>query len=134
LGYDTTLTPELQEIADKLGQKSRDFGLDFFTTVFELVDYQQLNEVAAYGGFPTRYPHWRWGMAYDRLSKSYTYGLSIIYEMVINRYHVDPASAVYIDDNARNLVPARELGMAAIHFKNSAQLKLDLKELGVYLL
>ena len=57
-----------------------------------------------------------------------------IYEMVINRYHVDPASAVYIDDNARNLVPARELGMAAIHFKNSAQLKLDLKELGVYLL
>jgi len=57
-----------------------------------------------------------------------------IYEMVINRYHVDPASAVYIDDNARNLVPARELGMAAIHFKNPAQLKLDLKELGVYLL
>jgi 2-haloacid dehalogenase len=57
-----------------------------------------------------------------------------IYEMVINRYHVDPASAVYIDDNARNLVPARELGMAAIHFKNSAQLKLDLKELGVNLL
>ena len=57
-----------------------------------------------------------------------------IYEMVINRYHVDPASAVYIDDNARNLVPARELGMAAIHFKNPAQLKLDLKELGVNLL
>jgi FMN phosphatase YigB (HAD superfamily) len=41
---------------------------------------------------------------------------------------------VYIDDNARNLVPARELGMAAIHFKNPAQLKLDLKELGVNLL
>ena len=57
-----------------------------------------------------------------------------IYEMVINRYNVDPASAVYIDDNARNLVPARDLGMAAIHFKNPAQLKVDLKELGVNLL
>lgn len=57
-----------------------------------------------------------------------------IYEMVINRYQVDPASAVYIDDNARNLVPARELGMAAIHFKNPAQLRADLKSLGVNLL
>lgn len=57
-----------------------------------------------------------------------------IYEMVINRYQVDPASAVYIDDNARNLVPARELGMAAIHFKNPGQLREDLKTLGVNLL
>jgi 2-haloacid dehalogenase len=57
-----------------------------------------------------------------------------IYEMVISRYNVDPASAVYIDDNARNLVPARELGMAAIHFKNPAQLREELKTLGVKLL
>ena len=57
-----------------------------------------------------------------------------IYEMVINRFKVDPVSAVYIDDNARNLLPARELGMAAIHFRNPAQLKLDLKALGVDLL
>ena len=26
------------------------------------LSYDQMNEVAAYGGFPTRYPHWRWGM------------------------------------------------------------------------
>ena len=57
-----------------------------------------------------------------------------IYEMVINRYNVDPATAVYIDDNARNLVPARELGMAAIHFKDPAQLREELKGLGVNLL
>ncbi|TAH04532.1 MAG: HAD family phosphatase [Sphingobacteriales bacterium] len=57
-----------------------------------------------------------------------------IYEMVINRFNVDPASAVYIDDNVRNLVPARELGMAAIHFKNPAQLREELKALGVKLL
>ena len=49
-----------------------------------MVDYNQLNEVAAYGGFPTRYPHWRWGMEYERLSKTYKYGLSVIYELVIN--------------------------------------------------
>ena len=72
----TSLTGELQEIASNLAVIAKDAGLDFFTTSFELVDYQQLNEIAAYGGFPTRYPYWRFGMEYDRLSKSYTYGLS----------------------------------------------------------
>lgn len=80
----TVLPMELQEIITLIEEKSRSVGLDFFPTLFELVDYQQLNEIAAYGGFPTRYPHWRWGMEYERISKSYTYGLSIIYEMVIN--------------------------------------------------
>lgn len=82
--YDTRLPPELQELADTLAQKARTAGLDFFPTIFELVDYKQLYEIAAYGGFPTRYPHWRFGMEYEQLSKSYTYGLSVIYEMVIN--------------------------------------------------
>lgn len=93
----TSLTPELQDIADDLAQKAHSAGLDFFTTVFELVDYKQLNEVAAYGGFPTRYPHWRWGMEYERLSKSYTYGLSVIYEMVINN---DPSYAYLLRSNS----------------------------------
>ena len=30
-----------------------------------------MNEVAAYGGFPTRYPHWRFGMDYEQLAKSH---------------------------------------------------------------
>ncbi len=82
--FKTQLTPELREVAGQLADVARAAGLDFFPTIFELIDYQQLNEIAAYGGFPTRYPHWRFGMEYDRLSKSYTYGLSVIYEMVIN--------------------------------------------------
>ncbi|TWW09319.1 stage V sporulation protein R, partial [Planctomyces bekefii] len=95
-GYQTQLTPELQDIALKLADVARAAGLDFFDTIFELVDYKQLNEIAAYGGFPTRYPHWRWGMEYERLSKSYTYGLSIIYEMVINN---DPCFAYLLRAN-----------------------------------
>ena len=46
--------------------------------------YDQLNAVAAYGGFPTRYPHWRFGMEFERLQKGYSYGLQKIYELVIN--------------------------------------------------
>ncbi|MFK7823892.1 MAG: SpoVR family protein [Oligoflexales bacterium] len=93
----TNLSPQLQEIADNLAEKARESGLDCFTTVFEMVDYKQLNEVAAYAGFPTRYPHWRWGMEYERLSKSYTYGLSVIYEMVINN---DPCYAYLLRSNS----------------------------------
>jgi stage V sporulation protein R len=80
----TSLPPELAETAIHLEKVARENGLDFFPTVFEVVDYNQLNEIAAYGGFPTRYPHWRWGMEYERLAKTYTYGLATIYEMVIN--------------------------------------------------
>lgn len=94
---DTNLTPELQQIIEEIKAKSIAVGMDFFTTIFEMVDYKQLNEIAAYGGFPTRYPHWRWGMEYDRLSKSYTYGLSIIYEMVINN---DPTYAYLLRANS----------------------------------
>ena len=93
------LPVELQDIADNLLEVTSKAGLDCFPTVFELVDYKQLNEIAAYGGFPTRYPHWRFGMEYEQLSKSYTYGLSIIYEMVINN---NPCYAYLL--RANNLV------------------------------
>ena len=56
-----------------------------------------MNEVAAFGGFPTRYPHWRFGMDYEQLSKSYEYGLSKIYEMVINN---NPAYAYLLEGNS----------------------------------
>jgi stage V sporulation protein R len=62
----------------------RSYGLDFFDVVFELVSYKEINEIAAYGGFPNRYPHWRFGMEFERLSKASTYGLHKIYELVIN--------------------------------------------------
>ena len=96
MNYNTQLTPELYELANNMAQIARDAGLDMFDTIFELVDYAQLSEIAAYGGFPTRYPHWRFGMEYERISKSYTYGLSIIYEMVINN---DPCYAYLLRAN-----------------------------------
>ncbi|MEZ4227718.1 MAG: SpoVR family protein [Polyangiaceae bacterium] len=73
------------------------YGLDFFPVVFEMLTYDQMNEVAAYGGFPNRYPHWRFGMDYERLAKSYEYGLSKIYEMVINN---NPSFAYLLEGNS----------------------------------
>jgi 2-haloacid dehalogenase len=56
-----------------------------------------------------------------------------IYMTLITRYDVDPRTAVYIDDNERNLVTARELGMQTIHFRDPAGLKEALKKIGVEL-
>lgn len=74
----------IDAIQPEIEAYAREYGLDFFPTIFELVDYDTMNQLAAYGGFPVRYPHWRFGMEYDQLSKGYRYGLQKIYEMVIN--------------------------------------------------
>ena len=87
----------LRDIQEQVEGHARDFGLDFFPILYEVLDYKTMNEVAAYGGFPTRYPHWRFGMDYEHLSKSYEWGLSKIYEMVIN---TNPAYAYLLEGNS----------------------------------
>src|SRR6188768_340921 len=91
------LTPELIEIQRKMEGHALQYGLDFFPTIFEVVDSDQLNAVAAYGGFPTRYPHWRFGMEYEQLAKGYAYGLQKIYELVINN---NPCYAYLMKSNS----------------------------------
>jgi stage V sporulation protein R len=91
------LPPDLAKLQEIIEGHARAYGLDFFPVVFEILDYRMLNQVASYGGFPTRYPHWRFGMEYEHLSKSYSYGLSKIYEMVINN---DPCYAYLLECNA----------------------------------
>jgi len=90
------LTPQLAEMAAEIRGHAKDFGLDFFEVIFELLDYDALNMVAAYGGFPTRYPHWKFGMMYEELEKKYSYGLAKIYELVINN---DPCYAYLMKCN-----------------------------------
>ena len=92
----TALPNHLRDEQFRIEEFARNVGLDFFPTIFEVLSYDQMNEVAAYGGFPTRYPHWRWGMEYERLSKSHEYGLSKIYELVIN---TNPAIAYLLEGN-----------------------------------
>ena len=56
-----------------------------------------------------------------------------IYEILLERYQVNPSEAVFIDDNFKNILAARELGIHAIHFKSPEQLVIELEELGVVL-
>ncbi len=90
------LPADLRAMQLETEDHARAYGLDFFDTIFEVLDYDEISEIAALGGFPTRYPHWRFGMEYQQLSKGYRYGLQKIYEMVINN---DPCYAYLLRCN-----------------------------------
>ncbi len=112
------LPRELAELQQRVEAVVRPYGLVTFPVVFEMVDYAQMNQLAAFTGFPVRYPHWRWGMEFDQLSKSYEYGLHKIYEMVINN---DPTYAYLLEGNAfldQKLVMAHVYGHADF-FRNN---------------
>ncbi len=93
----TALPQYLRAEQERIQEIAAAEGLDFFPIVFEILTYDQMNEIAAYGGFPNRYPHWRFGMEYEQLAKSYEYGLSKIYEMVINN---NPSYAYLLEGNS----------------------------------
>ncbi|MBM4391644.1 MAG: SpoVR family protein [Deltaproteobacteria bacterium] len=114
-----SLPPELEAERQRIAEVARRHGLDFFETVFEMCDYDEINMLAAYGGFPTRYPHWRWGMEYLSMQRGYEYGLQKIYEMVIN---TNPSYAYLLDNNMfvdQKLVMAHVFGHVDF-FKNNA--------------
>jgi stage V sporulation protein R len=92
-----SLPQYLRDVQLEIEGYAKEYGLDFFSILFEVLDYKKMNEVAAYGGFPTRYPHWRFGMEYEGLSKGYQYGLQKIYEMVINN---NPSFAYLLEGNS----------------------------------
>lgn len=112
------LPRELAEMQVRVEAEAARYGLTYFPVVFEMVDYAQMNQLAAYTGFPVRYPHWRFGMEFVELAKSYEYGLSKIYEMVINN---DPTYAYLLEGNMfidQKLVMAHVYGHADF-FRNN---------------
>jgi stage V sporulation protein R len=94
---DSNLTLELQRMHEEIRAHALDYGLDPFEIIFEMVDSDAINSLAAMGGFPVRYPHWRFGMDYDQFSKGYEWGLQKIYEMVIN---TNPSYAYLMKSNS----------------------------------
>jgi len=122
---DTDLPAALREHMLAIRAKAHEYGLDFFDVVFEVVDFRTMNQIAAYGGFPTRYPHWRWGMEYEKLSKRDAYGMGRIYELVINN---DPCYAYLQESNAladQKLVMSHVFGHADFFKCNAWFAKTD---------
>lgn len=54
-----------------------------------------------------------------------------IYTTLLTRYNINPQEAVFVDDNIRNLIPAKELGIKTIHFTSPEIFRQELVSLGV---
>jgi stage V sporulation protein R len=109
---------ELKRLLPEIFRKVSEFGCDFPPTVVEMLTYDEISEIAAYGGFPVRYPHWKWGMGYEELQRGYLYGMHRIYEMVTN---CTPCYLYCLDSNSlldNVTVVAHALGHADF-FKNN---------------
>ncbi len=94
------ISAELKAIQEAIEEKARAFGLDFYQIFYEMLSPREINEMAAFTGFPQRYPHWRFGMSFDQLEKGYAYGGQRIYEMVINN---DPCYAYLMSTNSTTI-------------------------------
>ncbi|WP_158056320.1 SpoVR family protein [Halorussus halophilus] len=81
---------EANALAEKL-------GLEPYPVNYWVVDYDEMNELIAYNGFQERYPHWRWGMQYDRQQKQGQYTGGKAFEIVIND---DPSHAFLQESNS----------------------------------
>ncbi len=109
---------ELEKAIEEIWLVAERFGLDPFPVHFEVVPPHIMYEFGAYG-LPGRFSHWTHGKAYYRLKAQYDYGLSKIYELVINN---NPAYAFLMDNNTlvqNKLVIAHVLAHSDF-FKNNA--------------
>jgi 2-haloacid dehalogenase len=53
------------------------------------------------------------------------------YKIVMDRYHLDPAKTIFIDDSLRNVKGAEALGITGVHFHNPLQLRDELRRKGI---
>ncbi|MGE0104776.1 MAG: SpoVR family protein [Blastocatellales bacterium] len=104
---------EVQELEKALEEiweiATNKLGLDPYPTKFEIVPASVMYEVGSYA-LPGRYSHWTFGKAYHKMKTMYDFGLSKIYEVVINS---NPSYAFLLENNSllqNKLVIAHVLG------------------------
>jgi len=87
---------QLEEPVEEAANLAKRLGLEPYPVNYWIVDYAEMNELIAYGGFQQRYPHWRWGMQYDRQQKQGQFLGGKAFEIVNND---NPAHAFLQESN-----------------------------------
>ena len=49
-----------------------------------------------------------------------------IYEIILSRFNLEPETTLFIDDNLKNIIAAKELGIHCIHFQSPEKLREEL--------
>jgi stage V sporulation protein R len=114
---DERYVAEMERAIGRIWDIAIGMGLDPYPVHFELVPATIMYEFGAYG-LPGRFSHWSRGKAYYRMKTEYDYGLSKIYELVVN---TNPSYAFLMEQNdllQNKLVVAHVLGHTDM-FKNN---------------
>ncbi|QEC77225.1 HAD family hydrolase [Mucilaginibacter ginsenosidivorax] len=53
------------------------------------------------------------------------------FQVLLDRYNVNPTEALFIDDNYRNVLASEKMGIKTIHFKSADELAEELKALDI---
>jgi 2-haloacid dehalogenase len=53
------------------------------------------------------------------------------YQILLDRYEVNPQEALFIDDNYRNVLAAEKIGIKSVHFTSAEQLTIELTALHI---
>jgi stage V sporulation protein R len=109
----------LEKSIEQMMEIARSFGLDFYDMRFEICPADIIYTFGAYG-MPTRFSHWSFGKAFHRMKMQYDFGLSRIYELVINS---DPCYAFLLDGNTliQNKMVCAHVLAHCDFFKNNAR-------------
>ena len=87
---------KLQYAIEEITEIATGFGLDFYPMRYEVCPADIIYTFGAYG-MPTRFSHWSFGKQFHKMKLHYDFGLSKIYELVINS---DPCYAFLLDSNS----------------------------------
>ncbi|MGZ9583329.1 SpoVR family protein [Paenibacillus marinisediminis] len=87
---------QLERSIDEITEIASGFGLDFYPMRYEICPADIIYTFGAYG-MPTRYHHWSFGKTFNKMKMQYDFGLSKIYELVINS---DPCYAFLLEGNS----------------------------------
>lgn len=54
-----------------------------------------------------------------------------IFQLILNRFNINPKTTVFIDDNLENTIASERNGLQTIHLKPSSNLKSELTNIGI---
>ncbi|WNQ10083.1 SpoVR family protein [Paenibacillus aurantius] len=87
---------ELERAIEEITEIAQGFGLDYYEMRYEICPSDIIYTFGAYG-MPTRFSHWSFGKTFHKMKTQYDFGLSKIYELVINS---NPCYAFLLDGNS----------------------------------
>ncbi|MBS4193520.1 SpoVR family protein [Lederbergia citri] len=111
----------LEYAISEITEIARGMGLDFYPMRYEICPADIIYTFGAYG-MPTRFSHWSFGKQFFKMKLHYDFGLSKIYELVINS---NPCYAFLLDSNSliqNKLIVAHVLAHCDF-FKNNVRFR-----------